>query len=60
MSQEKERNLRRLAEIAARLPEAECALIAGIAKGMELSVAIAMGIPVSDAADRQQTESRTA
>lgn len=50
MSQEKEQNLHRLAESAAKLPEAECALLAGIAKGMEISAGI----------QAQQTESRTA
>lgn len=37
MSQEKEQNLRKLAESAAKLPEDKCAMLAGIAKGMEIS-----------------------
>lgn len=40
MSQEKEQSLRKLAESAAKLPEDKCALLAGIAKGMEISAGI--------------------
>ena len=40
MSQEKEQNLRRLAESAAKLPAEKCAVLAGIAKGMEISAGI--------------------
>lgn len=40
MDKEREQTLAKMIESAAKLPEDKCALLAGIAKGMEISAGI--------------------